>query len=288
MLESIARRSFLARNRYVRQGALILTTKSNDGSEKCYTTFSILLRMRLLREARFRLGSARHAHELHCQIRAFKSENDRMRKKYEEQGNRLRALRRSRFRLQNPEPEQDRIETFKSLISPLSGQRLLDLGCGHGKFSIAAADVGWAVVGVDARIERMPDDSRIEWLQSDVREYPVENFDVISVLGLLYHLDQPSQMDLLKRCAASGASVTILDTHVGLSQKVSEGGYSGAYYKEPEQGLSTSSWSNAISFWPTEESLIKMSRDAGFSLITPVRPPREKHRTFYVCYPKRS
>ena len=251
--------------------------------------------MRILREARFRLGSARHAHKLHRQIHAFKSENERLRKvceqqqkRAEQQQKRVRALRRSHFRLENPEPEQDRIETFKSLISPLSGQRLLDLGCGHGKFSIAAADVGWAVVGVDARIERMPDDSRIEWLQSDVREYPVENFDVISVLGLLYHLDQPSQMDLLKRCAASGASVTILDTHVGLSQKVSEGGYSGAYYKEPEQGLSTSSWSNAISFWPTEESLIKMSRDAGFSLITPVRPPREKHRTFYVCYPKRS
>ena len=196
-------------------------------------------------------------------------------------------MRRGRFRLQNPEPEQDRIETFKSLISRLSGKRLLDLGCGHGKFSVAAADAGWSVVGVDARTERMPEDSRIEWGQSDIREYPVENFDVISVLGLFYHLDQPSQMDLLKRCAKSGASVTILDTHVGLSQKASEGGYGGEYYKEPEQGLSTSSWSNAVSFWPTEESLIKMARDAGFSLIAPVRPPRQKHRTFYICYPER-
>lgn len=243
--------------------------------------------MKILREARFRLGSARHAHELHRQIDAFKSENNRLRKDYEEQAKSLRALRHGRFRLQNPEPEQDRIETFKSLISCLSGKRLLDLGCGHGKLSVAAAEVGWSVVGVDARTERMPEDSRIEWVQSDVRELPVDNFDAISVLGLLYHLDQPSQMGLLKRCAKSGASVTILDTHVGLSQKASEGGYSGEYYKEPEQGLSTSSWSNAVSFWPTEESLIKMARDAGFSLIAPVRPPREKHRTFYICYPER-
>lgn len=239
--------------------------------------------MRLLREARLRLGSAHHARELHGRIHALEDENLRLRREAAEQKKSLRALRRESFRLPNPETGQDRVEMFRSLLGPVSGERLLDLGCGHGRFAIAAAEMGWSVVGVDARTERMPWDGRVEWVRSDVREYPVEGFDVISVLGLLYHLDQPSQMDLLRRCAVSGASVTILDTRVSLNQKTNESGYRGEYYREP--GLTTSSWGNDVSFWPTEESLIRMARDAGFSLVAPVRPPREEYRTFYVCYP---
>lgn len=218
--------------------------------------------MGLIRQARFRLRSALQRSPLYSQ-----------------------------FALPNPAPEQDRIQTFKSLLSPLAGTTLLDLGCGHGKFAMAAADLGWSVVGVDARTERWPDDSRIEWVHSDVRRYPVEGYDVISVLGLLYHLEQPAQADLLNRCAKSGASVTILDTRVGLNQQAEEGGYTGEHYEEPgktdkeREGSLLASWGNAVSFWPTEESLIKMARDEGFSLVAPVRPPRRKNRTFYVCYP---
>lgn len=239
--------------------------------------------MRILQEARLRLGSAHHAHELQRRIHALESGNRRLRQEAEEQKRSIRALMRESFRLQNPEPGRDRVEMFLSLLGPISGERLLDLGCGHGKFAIAAADMGWSVVGVDARTGRMPGDGRVEWVRSDVREYPMEGFDVISIIGLLYHLDQPSQMDLLHRCAVSGASVTILDTRVGLNQKADEGGYWGEHYREP--GLTTSSWGNEVSFWPTEESLIRMARDAGFSLVAPVRPPREEYRAFYVCYP---
>lgn len=196
--------------------------------------------------------------------------------------------------LPNPEPEQDRVQTFRTLLSPLARGRLLDLGCGHGKFSLAAADLGWQVTAVDARTERWPTGQpgaeSIEWVQSDVREYAFEatDFEAISVLGLLYHLEQPAQMDLLSRCAGT---LTILDTRVGLSRKASENGYEGEYYDEPgedEEERRTklmASWGNARSFWPTEDSLVRMARDAGFSLVSPVRPPRRKYRTFYVCYP---
>lgn len=238
--------------------------------------------MKLIQQARFRFSSARQAYELHHKIKMLQQKNARLRREVKtHNGHSQRES--SHFALPNPDPDQDRIQTFKTLLSPLSGNTLLDLGCGHGKFAMAAADLGWSVVGVDARTERWPNDSRIEWVNSDVRLYPVEGYDVISVLGLLYHLDLPSQMELLKRCATSGASVTILDTRVGLNQKAEEGGYRGEYYEEP--GLTTSSWGNEVSFWPTEEFLIKLAKDAGFSLIAPVRPPRQEYRTFYVCYP---
>lgn len=164
--------------------------------------------MGLIQQARFRLGSARHAYELHHQIKRLQQENARLEGALDTHGNQSQY---SQFALSNPEPDQDRIQTFKSLLSPLSGNMLLDLGFGHGKFAMAAADLGWSVVGVDARNARWPNDSRIEWVCSDVRRYPVEGHDVISVLGLLYHLEQPAQAELLNRCAESGASVTILD-----------------------------------------------------------------------------
>lgn len=228
---------------------------------------------------------------------ALKAEVEKLKASAESNEERLRTkerqlatLKRNRFQLRNPEPEQDRIETFRKLLSPLPAGRLLDLGCGHGKFSVAAAELGWRVTGVDARTDRMPDDESVEWVRSDVREYAFDaaDFDVISVLGLLYHLEQPAQMDLLSRCTGT---LTILDTRIGLDRGANENGYEGEHYEEPgkdEEERKTkllASWGNARSFWPTEESLIKMARDAGFSLVAPVRPPRRKYRTFYLCYP---
>ena len=239
--------------------------------------------MKELKQVRRRLAAVLGGDGAYVEMQQLQNENARLRQSVNAHKKQVKSLRRARLALDNPDPEQSRVHTFESLLKPLSGERLLDLGCGHGKFAVAAADLGWKVTGVDARSERWPGDGRVQWVCFDVREYPLEGFDVISVLGLLYHLDQPSQLELLKRCAASGAVLTILETHVGLKQRDEEGGYRGQYYKEP--GLATSSWGNEVSFWPTEECLIKMARDAGFSLISPVHPPREKHRTFYVCYP---
>jgi 2-polyprenyl-3-methyl-5-hydroxy-6-metoxy-1,4-benzoquinol methylase len=82
------------------------------------------------------------------------------------------------------------------------------------------------VTGVDARTERMPADPAIRWVQSDVRdfEFGPADFDVVSLLGLLYHLDRTSQTELLKKCADI---LTILDTHVAGEVNVIDGGYGG-------------------------------------------------------------
>lgn len=240
------------------------------------------------REAASKVEAAR----LKAETAGLKSRAEGAEKDLVETKRQLQVFKRQRFRLENPEPEQSRTGIFRSLLSPMQRGRLLDLGCGHGKFSLAAESLGWKVTAVDARTERMPmeENRDIEWIQSDVREFSFDagDFDCISVLGLLYHLEQPDQMDLLKRCAGT---LTILDTRVGLNQRAEENGYRGEYYEEPgetEEERKTklaASWGNAKSFWPTEESLIRMARDAGFSLVAPVRPPRRKYRTFYVCYP---
>ena len=155
---------------------------------------------------------------------------------------------------------------------------MLDLATGHGKFAIAAHDMGWRVTAVDVRTERMPSKQGIDWVQADVREYPTDGFDVITIFGLLYHLELPAQADLLRRC---GDALTIIDTHVSLDPRTTIDGYEGHFYTE--RGGLLASWGNESSFWPTEESLLRLIRSAGLeSILQVVPPPVRPDRTFYV------
>lgn len=172
-----------------------------------------------------------------------------------------------------------RLEIFQSVLRTLSPGKLLDLGCGHGKFSMLARDLGWDVTGVDARTERMPQASGIEWVQQDVRTFQVDGYDCIAVLGLLYHLEVDDQIDLLRRCSGT---TTLIDTHVSLRATHKERGYDGhSFYEELE--AATASWGNQYSFWPTEESLLRMIHDVGFRFTWRLSPPYRDDRTFYLA-----
>jgi SAM-dependent methyltransferase len=172
-----------------------------------------------------------------------------------------------------------RLEIFQSLVRPFVPGRLLDLGCGHGKFSVLARNLGWQVTGVDVRTERMPDEAGIEWVESDVRSYPTEGFDLITVLGLFYHLELGDQLALLERCQGTP---TVIDTHVSLKPTHQEQGYDGHFFHEKLEAA-TASWGNEYSFWPTEESLLKMMRDVGFKFTFKLEPRYRQDRTFYLA-----
>jgi Methyltransferase domain len=185
---------------------------------------------------------------------------------------------------------EDRLTVFRNLLALLPPGRLLDLASGHGKFSLIAHDLGWEVTAVDVRIERMPMTPGIDWVQSDVRAFEIEpgRYDCICILGLLYHLELPDQLDLLARCAGTP---TIIDTHVALTQDHEEQGYGGTLFKEvpnasveQHAATATASWGNKLSFWPTEESLLRMIRDCGFSCAFKLAPPHTLDRTFYLCF----
>lgn len=187
-----------------------------------------------------------------------------------------------------------RMTIFRSLLEPLKPGKLLDLGCGVGNFSRTAQTLGWDVTAVDARAERFPggDIPGIEWVESDVRDFRFDpnDYDCVCVLGLLYHLDLPAQLDLLRRCAGN---FTLLDTHTALAPEVTEQGYEGRYHEEvpwakteeDRRVAQGSSWGNEFSFWPTEMSLMKMLEEVGFTLVAPVQPAYLRDRTFYLCYP---
>jgi hypothetical protein len=174
---------------------------------------------------------------------------------------------------------EDRLEIFRSILAPLRPGRLVDVGAGHGGFALIARELGWEVTAVDARTERMPMTPGIEWVQADVREFPLDGYDCIAILGLLYHLELGDQLGLLARAAGTP---TIIDTHVALRATHEERGYPGRTFTEDLEAP-TASWRNPTSFWPTEDGLVRILHDSGFRTILKLVPPYREDRTFWVC-----
>jgi hypothetical protein len=181
-----------------------------------------------------------------------------------------------------------RTDIYERMLEQFRPGRLADLGAGHGSFSILAADKGWEVTAIDARTERFPDDPRVTWVHSDIREADLSGFDLIVCLGLFYHLTLADQLDLLKRC--SGTPI-LIDTHLAvgvstfpLSAEVTSDGYTGRLFDEV---LSShlASWVNEKSFWPNREGFWRMLEDNGYGVILTVEPWYLPDRTFFLCLP---
>jgi 2-polyprenyl-3-methyl-5-hydroxy-6-metoxy-1,4-benzoquinol methylase len=203
-----------------------------------------------------------------------------------------------------PEPDKtiSRREIFHSLVSPLKPGKMLDLGAGSGNFSLLAAQMGWEVTAVDARSMRTPDPETeedpeqaelirsIRWVESDVREFPIESerYDLICILGLMHHLEVEDQLKLLGR---SSDALTLLDVRIAPEIVVTEGPYEGLYFhergksREGRERLPQASWGNELSFRHTEESLLRLIRYCGYAHVMPMRPPHDPNYTFYLCLP---
>ncbi|WP_205474589.1 bifunctional 2-polyprenyl-6-hydroxyphenol methylase/3-demethylubiquinol 3-O-methyltransferase UbiG [Nocardioides sp. SYSU D00038] len=188
-----------------------------------------------------------------------------------------------------------RFKWFRRMLGHVEPGRMIDLGAGHGKFAIDAADRGWKVTAHDARGDRFPVDDRITWEVGDVRDVDLGGYDLIACLGLFYHLTLDDQLSLLDR--ASGTPL-ILDTHVAngarspmdhkLSEVVTVQGYAGVHYREPDQAKhSTASWGNEHSFWPRPQALFRMLEERGYDVLV-ARPFYLPTRTFFLCLPENS
>lgn len=191
-----------------------------------------------------------------------------------------------------PQPKINprRLDLFDGLLGRFPPGRLVDLGAGHGKFSLRAADAGWAVTAVDARATRFVEDERITWVEQDIREFDLQGFDLILCLGLFYHLTLDDQLALLAR--ASGTPM-IIDTHLDtgnathpLSPPTEVKGYRGRFYSEQGwEQRSTASWQNTKSFWPRPKAFYRMLEANGYSAVYAGVPWVTTDRTFFLCLP---
>lgn len=88
--------------------------------------------------------------------------------------------------------------------------RVLDVGCGHGLLSVAAALGGpdRTVCGVDVDVDKISHaravaaglDGRVSFEATAPGELPRGPWDAIMILDVLYLLDEPTQRALLQQC----------------------------------------------------------------------------------------
>jgi cyclopropane-fatty-acyl-phospholipid synthase len=107
------------------------------------------------------------------------------------------------------EAQQTKLELIASKLELKSGQRLLDVGCGWGSFSIhAAKNYGVNVTGITLsasqaklareRVAQAGLSDQIEILEADYRELPAASYDAIASIGMSEHVGD-SQIDVYAR-----------------------------------------------------------------------------------------
>jgi SAM-dependent methyltransferase len=204
----------------------------------------------------------------------------------------------------------------------LGGLRVADLGCCEGGFSLALAQRGADVVGIEARhlnVEKanlLRDHFGLKHLRfdvADVKDFAADahgQFDVVLALGILYHLDQPAQW--LRRVADATRRVLIIDTHFApaddaamskLDPRLSALGPledadvkdwkpKGRWFHEFDESADResqlwASYSNSRSFWLTKQSLLQSIQRAGFSLVFEQHDySMDNFELFSVAYPR--
>jgi SAM-dependent methyltransferase len=171
--------------------------------------------------------------------------------------------------------------------------RVADLGCLEGGFAFAMADVGYDVLGVEARqgnvdkclwaLERRHP-STIGFVQDDVRNIAEHGtFDAVFAAGILYHLDKP--IEFLNTLGRITRKLLIVQTHYApplggegklrLSAPVLNEGALGRWFGEwskkatPEE-IEAKIWTsvgNARSFWLDKKHLLQAISNAGFPVV---------------------
>ncbi|EEB78708.1 3-demethylubiquinone-9 3-O-methyltransferase [marine gamma proteobacterium HTCC2148] len=94
--------------------------------------------------------------------------------------------------------------------SPVSGQRLVDVGCGGGILAEAMAQRGAKVTGIDmgeaplavAKLHQLESGADVDYFQSTAEELAVKapaSFDIVCCLEMLEHVPDPGAV--IKACA---------------------------------------------------------------------------------------
>jgi len=172
---------------------------------------------------------------------------------------------------------------------PFPKLRILDLGCGEGVYTIEAGLRGAEVLALDARTQRTDQGAacaarhgltNVRFIQKDVRQVTREvlgSFDVVYLLGLLYHLDVLDVFSVLENLYGLCTGMLIVDTLISLTAEIQvewQGqAYRGRRWREHadedtdevRRSRVLRSIDNTFGFRFTKESLVRALHNVGFT-----------------------
>jgi hypothetical protein len=177
------------------------------------------------------------------------------------------------------------------LGEPIDRIRVLDLACLEGEFALEFASHGATVVGIEGReinLEkaRIAKDllslNNLELIHDDVRNLDskkVGHYDVVLALGILYHLEVPAVMEVVRNIFDCCTRIAIIDTHFSQEANESytwEGNVYWGRYTQEHASTSTReeqlaavwmSIGNVRSFLLTRASFSNLLRHVGFTSV---------------------
>ncbi len=176
--------------------------------------------------------------------------------------------------------------------------RALDLACHQGYFAVQLARRGCReVLGVDARAQHVEDSRLIaeaygleqaSFMAGDIHALEpsaLGRFDVVMMLGLLYHLENP--VGALRTCRALCNDLCLVETQLvpGMSGPVDFGSYrfvkplQGAFglVDETQETHGPEASVTGICLVPSLEGLLWLLEKVGFREVTVLQPPADAY-----------
>ncbi|MBO9662545.1 DUF1698 domain-containing protein [Dokdonella sp.] len=180
----------------------------------------------------------------------------------------------------------------------LTGRNAIDIACHQGWFATQLAQAGADdVLAIDARAEHVADTtlvrdtlglSNLRVAQSDVHALDAAalgTFDVVLMLGLIYHLENP--VGALRQARALTRQVCLVETQIvpGMTGMVDYGSYrfvrplkgSFGIIDETEETHGPETSTTGICLVPSLEALFWILRKVGFARVELVPPPENAY-----------
>lgn len=118
------------------------------------------------------------------------------------------------------EPTDVRLRALKGALGPLNGQRILDLGCGKGRFARALKNCGADVIGLDVSSAMLREAPGLSRVRASARRVPLAScqFDAVVAVEVIQHLPTRALDDVLaeaRRALRPGGTLAIIDRNLG-------------------------------------------------------------------------
>jgi SAM-dependent methyltransferase len=173
------------------------------------------------------------------------------------------------------------------------GASVLDLACNEGFFSLEMAKRGARdVLGIDARERtiRKADyvrerygitNCRFEVGDVTERDLGIGSFDVVLLLGIIYHVEDPIR--LMRRAAAAAKRLLIVETQLTKYNAMMPYGWGSTATLETEDSwamvredpeVNELNATRGLSLIPNASAVVSTLRDIGFSSILQLHPNR--------------
>jgi SAM-dependent methyltransferase len=115
--------------------------------------------------------------------------------------------------------DDPRLRAIVASLSPLGGRRVLDLGCGKGRYCSDLSDLGASLVGLDLSAGMLAEAAGLDRVKATARRLPFESasFDRVMAVEVFEHL-APQSLDVVfrevRRVLRPGGTFVIVDKNV--------------------------------------------------------------------------